>query len=193
MLEEICLTQLAYCIAGVLLFLLGSGWIKIDLFTKFRRYFLPIQHQINDLRLEIQQHQAELAKIPIMDQFAANRKKQRVIDKLLDNLTELTQKRDKQEMASGFAWTLFGKGLCLSLGIYLASQSSDLVVSAISSSNFYPFNYLLAYPAITSKSTETNVSLFSFFILTFFAGKIFCKRVLIFRASNRLPVHPELD
>jgi predicted PurR-regulated permease PerM len=89
--EDDCLFQLIYCIVGALLFLLGTGWVKFSLITKIRRYFSSTQRQINDLQVEIQQHRAEIAKIPIMDQFAANRKKQRIIDKLTDNLKELSK------------------------------------------------------------------------------------------------------
>lgn len=164
--DDVYLKQLIYCIAGVLLFLIGSGWIKFSLITTIRRYFSPLQRQINDLQLELKQHRAEIAKIPIMDQFAANRKKQRIIDKLTDDLKELSKciklisfvlnlslvkKRDKQEMTSNVVWTLFGKGACISLGLYLAGQSSDLSVLTMSSSHFYPFNFLLTYPNSSAK------------------------------------------
>lgn len=90
MYDQSYLIQLAYCITASFLFLSGSGWIKCEFITKIRRYFSSLQRQINNLHDEIQQHQKELDQIPIMDQFAANRKKQRIINKLNDDLAKLS-------------------------------------------------------------------------------------------------------
>lgn len=89
--DETYLLQLFYCNFGVILFLMGTGWVNFSMLSKVRSYFSATQKRINDLQAEIQQHCAEQAKMPIMDQFAANRKKQRVIDKLTDDLQELSK------------------------------------------------------------------------------------------------------
>lgn len=60
------LFELLYCAIGAFLFLLGTGWIKLELATKIRRYFSSTQRQINDLQLEIRQHKAEIAGISIV-------------------------------------------------------------------------------------------------------------------------------
>ncbi|KAI6230786.1 hypothetical protein M3Y99_01023200 [Aphelenchoides fujianensis] len=157
--------ELLSCVLGVLLVLVGSGGLQCGLLTAVRRRLSPTHRRIVDLQAEIREHQAELNKIPIMDEFAAHCRKKRIVEKLTADLQAL-----------GFlAWSLVGKAACTSAGFFLAAKSADLSLLSVNSGHFFPLNFLLAYP-IPRKSP---VSLFSFLLLSFFVARTFHRRVIV--------------
>ncbi|KAI6185669.1 hypothetical protein M3Y98_00048800 [Aphelenchoides besseyi] len=189
--DEVFAWQLIYCLFGVFFFLVGAGSIRIGLLTTIRRRFSALHCQIVDLQKEIREQQAQLAKISIMDEFAAHCRKNRIIEKLKNDHQTLVSKRDAQELSTSILWMLFGKAACTSLGFYLAAQSTDLILFRINSSNFYPFNFLLSYPCHSDDDSKTPVSLFCFLILTFTIGKIFYQR-LVSDAHTTQPVDSKI-
>ncbi|KAI6217746.1 hypothetical protein M3Y99_01751700 [Aphelenchoides fujianensis] len=171
--------ELLSCVLGVLLVLVGSGSLQCGLLTAVRRRLSPTHRRIVDLQAEIREHQAELNKIPIMDEFAAHCRKKRIVEKLTADLQTLVHKRDKQELQTSLAWSLVGKAACTSAGFFLAAKSADLSILCVNSSHFFPFNFLLAYPCASEDPAKSPVSLFSFLLLSFFVARTFHRRVIV--------------
>ena len=81
----------AFCIVAVVLFLVGTGAINVNLLSAVRRRFSRLQRQIDKLAAEINEQSIALARISMVDEFAAYFKKKRVIDKNSDELRQLSK------------------------------------------------------------------------------------------------------
>ncbi|KAI1714646.1 hypothetical protein Ddc_11367 [Ditylenchus destructor] len=179
------------CVLAVACFAIASNLVGFDFMQLFRLFRRWSADEIEFRRLSklIANVTSKMATLSPVNDFAQYFKQDRIRNKLLDERNVVSQRISRDAFLGSMKVTLFARALLMLISMVLVWHvGNGLTIARIDSNLFFPFNFLLLFPASfnlfgfwmpgggNENEDEVPIPLFNFLVMALFIRNLYIRR-----------------